>query len=107
MGEFKKYFDSGVLKVEGNYVENYMEGSWRVYYPSGQLKEDVTFSKNIENGPFIEYHENGNLKAEGNYLNGDFEHGELKLYNKGGELEKIMDCNAGICHTRWKKESDK
>ena len=107
IGQFKKFFEDGTLKVEGIYVENYMDGPWKVYYSNGQLKEEVTFLKNIENGPFIEYHENGKLKAEGTYMNGDFEHGELKLYNENGVLEKIMDCDKGICHTRWKKEDDK
>lgn len=107
IGVFKKFFEDGTLKVEGNYVENSMDGPWKVYYPNGKLKEVVSFVKNIENGPFVEYHENGNLKAEGGYLNGDFEHGELKLYDENGTLFKIMDCENGICHTRWVKEEEK
>ena len=45
-----------------------------------------------------------NSKAEGTYIDGDNEQGELKLYDEQGELEKIMQCERGICHTTWKKE---
>lgn len=63
--------------------------------------EEVMFADNEENGPFTEYHKNGSLKAEGNYLNGDNEHGLLKLYNEEGELVRKMQCDSGICQTTW------
>ena len=81
-----------------------MTGKWKKYYESGALFEEVTFSDNKENGPFIEYYENGNLKAEGEYLEGDNEHGLLSLYNEKGELERKMECQKGICKTIWKAD---
>lgn len=100
-GSYEEYFNGGKLKTSGQYEANAMKGKWTVYYNSGQVKEEVTFEGNEENGPFIEYYRNGNLKAEGAYLNGDFEHGPLSLYNEEGELIRKMECDKGICRTVW------
>ncbi|MDX1407131.1 MAG: toxin-antitoxin system YwqK family antitoxin [Saprospiraceae bacterium] len=100
-GTFRSYYDGDLLEMEGPYVDGVMVGEWRRYYQNGQLMEVVTFADNEENGPFIEYHENGNLKAEGQYYQGDNEHGLLTLYDENGELARRMECDSGICHTIW------
>lgn len=100
-GRFLNFHENGKVQLQGKYLNGNMEGEWRGYYDNGQLKEIVPFINNNENGAFIEYHPNGNLKAEGNYLNGDNEDGELKLYDESGELERIMQCNNGVCKTTW------
>ena len=63
--------------------------------------------QNEENGPFKEYHLNGNLKAVGNYLNGPNEDGNLKVYDENGDLEREMECTAGICHSIFSRDSEK
>ena len=35
------------------------------------------------------------------YLDGDNEHGELKLFDEQGVLTKKMNCDKGICRTSW------
>ncbi|MDH3648762.1 MAG: hypothetical protein OEQ53_03720 [Saprospiraceae bacterium] len=105
-GAYQSYYPTGELKLEGLYVRGSMEGEWNKYYFSGQLMEIVEMHDNEENGAFVEYYENGSIKAEGSYLEGDNEHGELKLYDESGELERTMQCDRGICHTTWKRESD-
>ncbi len=105
-GIYQSFYPGGRLKLEGLYTAGSMEGEWRKYYESGQLMEIVTMHDNEENGPFVEYYENGNLKAEGTYQSGDNEHGELKLYDEDGKLERTMDCNKGICRTTWKREDN-
>ena len=104
-GPYRAYYEGNRLELEGTYIGNVMDGEWKRYYKSGPLMERVTLKDNEENGPFTEYHENGKLKAEGYYRNGDHEHGLLKLYDETGELEKTMNCENGICHTVWEKES--
>lgn len=106
VGPYRLYHDNGELKQEGNYVDNKMTGIWKSYYENGQLREEVLFENNLENGPFIEYHPNGNLAAEGAYLDGDSEHGELKIYNEQGELIRTMDCDRGRCTTTWSAEEN-
>lgn len=104
VGPYREYYPSGQLRQEGQYENNQMAGSWKQYYENGQLKEIVHFENNQENGAFVEYYENGALKAEGQYQNGAYEQGELKLYDETGKLIKIMDCEQGVCRTRWDAE---
>lgn len=103
-GDYKVYYPGGQLKMAGKYEDNVMTGKWKVFYENGGLKEEVTFKNNQENGPFVEYHPNGNLKAEGTYLNGDYEQGELKLYDESGRHIKTMMCEKGVCRTTWESE---
>ena len=81
-----------------------MSNVWIRYYKNGQKKEEVTFENNEENGPFVEYNENGSLAAKGSYLNGDFEHGLLEIYDGQGVLVRKMNCDKGICNTTWKAD---
>jgi antitoxin component YwqK of YwqJK toxin-antitoxin module len=104
-GPYRLYYEEGVLKQEGQYQNNELVGIWRAYHDNGQLKEEVRFENNEENGPFVEYHANGNLAAEGSYLDGDNEHGELKIYDEQGELLRAMMCDQGRCRTTWSAET--
>jgi antitoxin component YwqK of YwqJK toxin-antitoxin module len=106
IGPYRLYYPSGQLQQEGRYENNQMTGSWKQYYKNGQLKEIVQFEGNQENGPFVEYHENGALKAEGQYQNGPYEQGELKLYDEAGKLVRIMDCEQGTCRTQSEAEAN-
>jgi len=103
-GEYQSFYENGEVYVSGLYENGVMNGKWKTYYETGQLKEIVYFEDNEENGPFVEFHSNGNLKAEGEYLNGDNEHGLLLLYDPNGILIQKMNCDRGVCRTIWKKE---
>jgi antitoxin component YwqK of YwqJK toxin-antitoxin module len=105
-GTYKRYLESGQLKIIGKYVSGEMEGIWKSFYPNGIISELVFFRGSEENGPFIEYHESGKIKAEGMYRNGDYEHGVLKLYDRKGDLERLMYCKNGICRTQWSYHAD-
>jgi antitoxin component YwqK of YwqJK toxin-antitoxin module len=102
-GEWLRYWPNGRVKLSGIYQDNAMTGEWKKFYESGKISERTQFVNNEENGAFFEYYENGNLKAKGHYLHGDYEQGELELYNEEGELIKRMDCDKGICRTLWEK----
>jgi len=104
-GLLEEYHPNGQVAFTGKFVNDAMEGVWKKYNESGILIEEVSFKDSEENGPFKEYHLNGKLAAEGGYINGDNEHGPLKIYNEEGELVKEMNCNYGICNTTWSKDS--
>jgi antitoxin component YwqK of YwqJK toxin-antitoxin module len=104
-GPYRMYYENGTLKQEGQYLNNELVGAWRAYHDNGQLKEEVLFENNEENGPFVEYHANGKLAAEGSYLDGDNEHGELKIYDEEGGLLRTMMCDRGRCQTTWSAET--
>ncbi|MEM6877325.1 MAG: hypothetical protein AAF544_02105 [Bacteroidota bacterium] len=103
-GPFRLYnTEEDYLRQSGQYIDGAMAGTWYVYHANGQLAEEVSFEDNLEQGPFKEWHPNGQLKAEGFYLDGDNEHGELWLYAENGDLERLMDCTNGVCHSRWRQ----
>ncbi|MEL7020855.1 MAG: toxin-antitoxin system YwqK family antitoxin [Bacteroidota bacterium] len=104
-GVYQAYYENGVLELEGNYVDGAMTGTWVRYYQNEQKMETVSFKDNAENGPFVEWHDNGQLKAEGEYLDGDKEHGPLLLYDRQGVLERRMSCDKGVCRTTWQRDS--
>jgi len=103
-GPYKTFYPDGALDSEGVFEQDEMTGIWKRYYPGGQLMEEVQFAGNLENGPFREWHPNGKLKAEGAYLDGDNEHGELLEYDTTGVLEARKMCERGICRTLWTRE---
>lgn len=103
-GLFKEYSSNGKLYQEGTYHNNSMTGVWKTYYDTGELKEEVMFVDNNENGPFRQYYKNGKVKYEGTYKDGNFEEGEMKLYNEEGILIKKLDCKKGKCNTIWVKK---
>lgn len=104
-GAYEEYYSNGQLSFTGSYKNNEMEGLWIKYDEEGNLAEKVHFENNEENGPFKEYHPNGKLAAEGSYLGGDFEHGELRIYDEQGVLVKRMECDKGVCRTTWTLDS--
>jgi len=106
-GIYQAFYENDTLELEGQYIDGVMNGKWKRYYETGKIMEVVMFKDNEENGPFIEYYENGKTKAEGTYMNGDNEHGELKMYDETGELERTMNCLMGRCETVWQKEEKK
>ncbi len=104
-GPYQAFFEDGKPKAAGQYVNNAMQGEWLNYHPNGQLKERVQFNNNIENGIFVEYHPNGKIAAKGTYLDGDHEQGALEIFDTTGTLIKKMNCEMGVCHTIWAKDS--
>jgi len=103
-GKFQQFYETGQLQLEQEFVNGVLQGTGSAWYPTGQLKEKVTFQNNEENGPFEEWYENGKPKATGNYLDGDNEHGTLKLYDTLGQLERILECQRGACRTTWERK---
>lgn len=103
-GKYEQFYESGQLQLAQEFVNGVLEGISTAWFPNGQKKETVTLRNNEENGPFKEWYANGRQKAEGNYLEGDNEHGTLKLYDTLGQLERVLECQRGACQTTWVRE---
>jgi len=102
-GPYRAYYEDGNrLRQRGQYVSNNMAGQWTRFYSDGTKSEVVTFANNAENGPFREWYENGKLKAVGSYRGGDREDGQLRLFTEAGELQRVLECDQGICQTVWR-----
>ena len=101
---YEYYHPNGRHELKGYYIDGAMYGPWNKYDDEGNLVETVTMINNEEMGPFTEYYGNGKIQAEGMYLHGPNEDGQLKLFDESGELYKIMLCDSGTCITTWQKE---
>lgn len=101
---YEYFYANGRHELMGYYIDGAMYGSWKKFDDKGNLIEIVTMVDNEEMGPFVEYYPNGNKQAEGVYLHGPNEDGQLNLFDESGELYKTMLCDSGRCVTTWEKK---
>ena len=95
-GPFVSFYDNGMIKEKGTYLNNNKIGTWRAYNSKGQVLQvqsyvDGELTETKTPGvvkQYATYHDNGRVKAEGVMNNGERD-GEWKIYNLQGELEKI------------------
>ena len=60
-GVCKKYSDTGVLLMEGQYHNGMLEGPAKTYYPNTNVKEEGLYSKGEKVGEWKTYNEDGDL----------------------------------------------
>lgn len=68
-GPFREYFQSGALKVEGNYVERQKRGVWREYHENGNLYSVGEMHGSTRIGLWKFYYEDGSFKRDYDYKN--------------------------------------
>ena len=103
-GYYKGYFESGVIKLEANYLEHDLVGEWKRFYENGQLEWFVTYKDGYRHGLYKQYYENGDLKTEGNNSK-DKVHGEEKRFLENNVLEWTGNYNKGLLSGSWTKYS--
>jgi antitoxin component YwqK of YwqJK toxin-antitoxin module len=84
-GMHKLYDEQGNLLSEVRYVNNKMEGTMRTYYADGTLKVTVPYEKGLVNGEMIIYYPDGKVWRRQTY-----EKGKMltnKQYSPEGKLE--------------------
>ncbi|MEX2336773.1 MAG: hypothetical protein WD555_05840 [Fulvivirga sp.] len=70
-GEFKAYFISELLNVEGNFYQNKETGLWQWYFENGQLESSINFTNGKKDGVQEFYNEAGIKVREEIYKNGE------------------------------------
>ena len=104
-GEFRRYFENGLLdtycvyendSIEGlevmymangcksqefTYLHGKKDGPHRAYHIDGSLKIEGGFKNDLFDGPWTYYDERGVVVGEGSFHNGD---GEVTFYDKNG-----------------------
>jgi antitoxin component YwqK of YwqJK toxin-antitoxin module len=72
IGEWKYYFHSGELEQVGTYDKNgNIDGEWIWYYKNGTEHIIQNFFENFPEGEYVEYDETGKVLAKGNYAEGE------------------------------------
>ncbi len=84
-GNYKEFFPSGKLKMEGYNRNEVSQGQWKYYYESGELRGIGNFIDGKREGRWVYYHANGQKSSEGNYLNG-LRSGNWNYYHENGNV---------------------
>ena len=63
-GTYTTHWDSGTVRVTGEYVDGLKQGSWKEYWPSGQLKQDYAWDRGLKHGHELDWSEEGVLSVQ-------------------------------------------
>ncbi|WP_299226804.1 energy transducer TonB [uncultured Psychroserpens sp.] len=86
-GYYKEYRKDKTLKVESNYLDYQLSGTWIQYYNNGNAIEwKVDYVNGYRNGTYKNYYENGTLKIEGK-ISENKKNGEEKHFTENGLLK--------------------
>ena len=84
--DYQEYYESGKLKIEGNYdANNQRHGLWVSYYENGQKWSESVYKNGLKNGHSITFFPNGNVRYVGDYKE-DKKTGTWTFYNETGEV---------------------
>ncbi len=108
-GYWKNYFDTGVLKSEGNRKDFQLDSTWKFFRLDGSLQQSIEYQANVKtgaecyydslgrknrmitnlndlkNGPAAEYFSSGKQKTSFNYVNNQIE-GKYFEYAEDGRV---------------------
>lgn len=84
-GEFRRYFNNGLLDTYCVYKNDSIEGVEVMFLANGCKSQETTYLHGRKNGPHKAYHLNGSVKLEGGFQNDLFE-GPWTYYDERGVL---------------------
>jgi len=88
-GREYKYFESGELNFEADFIDFIANGELIIYNEKGIIIEHSHKLNNKHHGEFIRYYDSGIKYLEGSLNNGFF-HGKVKTFNEKGKLIKTV-----------------
>ena len=62
---FTEWYENGVVKEKGNFLNSEPEGEWIINYPSGEKDRELIYVDGLPNGLVTQWYENGQKKQEG------------------------------------------
>ena len=83
-------FPNGAKKLEGQLVNGERHGNWKAYYENGLLWSEGSYWHGKRRGFSSIYYNTGKVKMEGNYAN-DLKVGMWKVYASDGSLVKTIN----------------
>ncbi len=88
-GHYMKYYPSGILYEEANYVNDTLNGERKLYYKSGKLEVLETYDHGSFTSPYKRYFEDGQLKLDGFYENNKAT-GVWTSYYYNGKVKEVV-----------------
>lgn len=99
---FWRQKDAKNSTIECFYINNMLDGPYRVYNTRSQLVLETRYDKDTLNGPYTQYGYEKVLIRKMNYVNGTLD-GKSEWYDSKGRLLEAIDFNKGRLNGAWKK----
>ncbi|WP_296385540.1 energy transducer TonB [Winogradskyella sp.] len=98
-GPFQDYYDSGELKIEGQYKNKKKVGEWKRYYKDGQISRLYSYNKGKLNKEEVSYYKNGKVSNKTEKVGEDY----ISFgYYKSGELNYEKQQKTGYYKSYYK-----
>ncbi|KPA11752.1 hypothetical protein MHK_008042, partial [Candidatus Magnetomorum sp. HK-1] len=82
-GTYKKFFPSGQICEEGEYINDHKFGIWKYWHKNGYMQKKITYQEDSINGLYEEWEENGKKIIIANYLDGELFGKNIKWDSNG------------------------
>ena len=96
-GNFKFWFPSGNIQMDGNFIHGVNHGSYKEYFENGNLHKEFNYKNGEQHGINNEYYEDGNKNIVCNFNEGEL-HGLKEQFYPSGNIETSTTYNNGIQH---------
>jgi len=93
-GQSHKYYETGEVWEETDWVRGKQEGSYRVFFQNGEPFFQCKMSNNQRNGLCLTYFQKGRVELEASYING-LRNGEWKYFDDQGSYRYSLFYDTG------------
>jgi antitoxin component YwqK of YwqJK toxin-antitoxin module len=93
-GISRKFYPSGEVYEEAEWVEGKLEGKYQVFFKDGKPYMQCKLSNNKRNGLFLLFYENGRMEMEA-YYQDNLRQGEWKFYDISGGFRYSLKYDNG------------
>jgi antitoxin component YwqK of YwqJK toxin-antitoxin module len=93
-GKSHKYYDTGEVWEESEWVRGKLEGSYKVFFKNGEPFFQCKMSNNQRSGLCLSYFQNGRVELEANYIRG-LRNGEWKYFDELGKYRYSLFYSEG------------
>lgn len=103
-GKFTYFYNSGLVKSEGEYFNNRQNGKWNFYYESHFSEQVGYFSNGYFNGEWKWFYPDSSLLRIENFINGKRNGLYIELYPKGDTLTRgsyVNDVKTGLWYFNY------
>ena len=80
------FYMPGRKKLEGNYKDGKLDGTFTIWYKNGQKKAETNYKDGKADGKHTEWYENGQKEREGNHRKSKAE-GKWTFWLENGQVE--------------------
>lgn len=99
-GPFQELYESGEVRVAGDYKDGMRSGEWIYYNEQGRVSQKGRYRKGKAHGDWVWYYGDGTVRRREVYRNGR-EDGQSEEYNRSGQLMSKGQFIDGLKEGQW------